>query len=100
MTIEYSVNIMGPVSIDWFEKRDTTESWVGGRIDIYGVPDEHYPIDYSLPIMHGDSLALFDNWLCTYTTEELVSFEKIVSDFENDTGHTIRWAHEEFGDIL
>ena len=72
MTIEYSTNFMGPISMDWFRERgltemvdkeittpmeaqiynanigdtvqteDIAESWYGGRIDIYGLDETEY----------------------------------------------------------
>jgi len=101
--IQYSTNMMGPVSLDWYRERglldesgQPKEYWAGGRIDIYGVPGEHYPIEYALPIMNGESWNIFSDWLDEYETKELVSFEQIINMFETKTGHKIRWADEEF----
>lgn len=124
--IQYSTNMMGPVSLDWYRERgltamvswtlesdifaemfgkrpgdqheqeEVTEYWAGGRIDIYGVPGEHHPIEYSLPIMDGESWNIFSDWLDEYETEEFASFGQIISTFETETGHKIRWADEEF----
>jgi len=103
--IQYSTNMMGPVSLDWYRERGLTdesgqpkEYWAGGRIDIYGVPGEHYPIEYALPIMDGESWNIFSDWLDEYETKELVLFERIINTFEMETGHKIRWADEEFSD--
>jgi len=103
--IQYSTNMMGPVSLDWYRERglldesgQPKEYWAGGRIDIYGVPGEHYPIEYALPIMDGTSWNLFSDWLDEYKTIELKTFNQLLSAFEADTDHVIRWAHEEFID--
>ena len=126
--ISYSVNFMGPISLDWYRERGltkmesvpleleeiadrldkqigdeheferVTEYWAGGRIDIYGVPDENYPLEYALPIMDGTSWNLFSDWLDEYETIELKTFDQLMSAFEADTDHVIRWAHEEFID--
>ncbi len=72
MTIDYSTNMMGPISMDWFRDRgltrmvrkeittpmeaqiykanvgdtvrveDVTEYWCGGRIDIYGLDETEH----------------------------------------------------------
>lgn len=129
MTISYSTNFMGPISMDWFRDRgltkevdtevtheylaiqlgvnvgdiapmeDVTEYWCGGRIDIYGLDEVEYyggRHEYGLPIMDGVSWNLFSDWLENYETVELETFEQLLSAFEADTDHKIRWAHEEF----
>jgi len=105
--ISYSTNMMGPVSLHWYRERgllnqsdEVTEYWAGGRIDIYGVPGEHYPIEYALPIMDGTSWNLFSDWLDEYETIELKTYDQLLSAFEADTDHVIRWAHEEFIDYV
>ena len=107
--ISYSTNWMGPISLDWFRERgltqmvgdleDVTEYWCGGRIDIYGLDEVEYyggRHEYSLPIMDGVSWNLFSDWLDNYETIELKTYEQLLSAFEADTDHVIRWAHEEF----
>lgn len=122
--IDYSTNMMGPVNIEWYRERgltkvtnkaieselfaerlgkqvgdehefeEITEFWSGGRIDIYGVPGEHHPIEYSLPIMDGLSWNLFSDWLDEIQTQELKTLDELIQSFEQDTGHKIRWASE------
>lgn len=121
MTISYDTNWMGPISIGWHKERnltrtkvmyvdsdrisqalnlplgtryeidEVTEQWCGGRIDIYGVPNEHYPIEYSLPIMHSDSWNILTDWLEKFESDELLTFRDLINTFETDTGHKIRW---------
>lgn len=121
MTINYDTNWMGPISTNWykengfvekkvihvasdslsralkkplgtrFEVEDITEYWCGGRIDIYGVPGEHYPIEYALPIMHSESWNILTNWLEDFESDELLTFDDLINTFETDTGHKIRW---------
>lgn len=131
MTIQYSTNHMGPVSLDWYRERGLTkmvsrsleseflakkldkqvgdeyefetitEHWAGGRIDIYGLDEHEYYCgrsEYALPIMDGTSWDLFSDWLDEYETIELKTFDQLLSAFEADTDHVIRWAHEEFTD--
>lgn len=129
--ISYSTNMMGPISLDWFRDRDLieeidvvvkndiqarvyrasvgdtvtgqriTESWCGGRIDIYGLDETEYyggMSEYSLPIMDAESWDRFSDWLDEYETSELKTYEQLLSDFEADTDHQIRWAREVFVD--
>lgn len=96
-TVRYSTNFMGPLTADWFEERNTAERWYGGRIDIDGLDPLQYwggCFEYSLPIMHEHSWALFSEWLESYVTEDLVPLERVFNDFAEETGHNIRWAHE------
>ena len=121
--ISYSTNWMGPISMTWFRDRGLTEyttkvqkedckytgrkkgevysheeiaiSYSAGRIDIYGVPGELYPIEYSLPIMRSEDWNLFSTWLDDLETETLWTFEQILEEYRQDTGHVIRWWKEE-----
>lgn len=80
-----------------------TEYWCGGRIDIYGLDETEYyggRSEYSLPIMDGESWNRFSDWLDEYETVELKTYEQLLSAFEADTDHQIRWAHEEFGENI
>jgi hypothetical protein len=114
---------MGPISISWFRDRGLTEmvthvqeqdskftdrkkgdvyereevviSYSGGRIDIYGVPGEFYPIEYSLPIMRSEDWNFFSTWLEDLETEELWTFDQIMEEYRQDTGHVIRWWKED-----
>ena len=100
--ISYSSNWCGPISIDWFQKRNTTEHWCGGRIDIYGLDErEHYGgmCEYDLPIMDGESWNKLTDWLDDYESKELTSYEDLIIIFERETDHKIRWADDEFGDV-
>ena len=119
--ISYDTNWMGPISTHWYKERnltrtkvmyvdsdrrsqtlnlplgtryeidEVTEQWCGGRIDIYGVSNEHYPIEYSLPIMHSDSWNILTEWLENFESDELLAFDELINTFETDTGHKIRW---------
>ena len=121
MTISYDTNFMGPISTSWYKERnltrskvmyvdsdrlsqalnvplgtryeidEVTEHWCGGRIDIYGVPNEPYPIEYSLPVMHVESWNVLTDWLEDFESDELLTFDELINTFEADTGHKIRW---------
>lgn len=96
-TVRYSTNFMGPLTIDWFEKRNTTERWYGGRIDVCGLDLAQYwggCFEYSLPIMHERSWALLSDWLDSYVTRKLVTLDQVLDDFTRETGHEIIWADD------
>lgn len=90
--ITYSTNWMGPINSDWIKEHG--DCWAAGRIDIYGVPDEPYPIEYSLPVMNSIDWEDFSKWLDDLETEELLSLEGILEKYFVDTGRIIRWWKE------
>ena len=84
--IHYSTNMMGPIATRWYEERNipfVEESFVsiqtgntitnrkytqyaGGRIDIYGLPDDEYyagKSEYGIPVMLGTDWEAFSCWL-------------------------------------
>ena len=123
--ITYSTNWMGPISMDWFRERGLTEEveqtvdsemmaeirgldigdaytitevttyYSGGRIDIRGVPDEPWGLEYGLPPMHGEDWNDFSDWLESFQTHELWEFDDIITQYENATGRKIRWWVDE-----
>ena len=100
--ISYSTNYMGPISTLWYEERNTTENWYGGRIDIYGLDEREYYCglsEYPLPVMDEPSWSKFQDWLDNYISEELTSYEDLITMFEKETKHKIRWADDVFGDV-
>lgn len=99
VTHEYLARQLGVNVGDVVPMEDVTEYWSGGRVDIYGLDEVEYyggMSEYSLPIMDGVSWNLFSDWLENYETVELETFEQLLSAFEADTDHKIRWAHKEF----
>ena len=122
--ISYSTNWMGPISMDWFRDRGLTEKktrvvtedsvlvemgrkvgdvleydeitthYCGGRIDIRGVPDEPWGLEYGLPIMHGEDWNALSDWLDDLTTTELWDYDMLISIFEAEVlnGRKIRWS--------
>ena len=127
MTISYSNNMMGPVSLDWFRERGLTKKvrkvleeggtiypkglgpgdvweyedvatyYAGGRIDIRGVPGDEYWNgwhEYSVAPMHGEDWNALSDWLNDFNTEELISFEELIAQFEAHYGKQIRWAED------
>ena len=100
--ITYHANFMGPINFEWFEKRGLvknengrnviTESWGGGRIDVYGT-NEPYGMEISLPIMDGLSFLGFSQWLWNFKTETVYTLEQLVEEYEK-TNSKIIWAHQ------
>ena len=80
---------MGPINKAWCDEHG--DYWSGGRIDIYGVPGEHYPIEYGLPIMHTEDWYDFSGWLDDFETPELWKFDDIITQYEQECNRKIRW---------
>lgn len=112
-TISYSTNWMGPSGMWWFrdngftqivkkvltednrfsgakkgdevEIEEITKQWYGGRIDIYGLPEDEYYCGQSemgLPIMDGISYRNFSDWLENFESTTLLSLDELVEEFE------------------
>ena len=100
--ISYSTNWMGPINMQWYEERgllkegsvEPTTYYSAGRIDIYGVPGEHYPLEYSLAPMLGEDWNDFSDWLQGFETQELWEFEKLIAFYEGASNTKIRWAED------
>lgn len=92
MTIHYSSNWMGPINGDWIKEHG--EQWAAGRIDIYNVPGEHYPIEYGLPPMHCEDWNALSDYLDTLETDFLWSYEQLIEYFQYQYGKEIRWCEE------
>lgn len=90
--ITYSTNWMGPINETWIAEHG--DYWAAGRIDIYGVPGEHYPLEYSLPPMHVEDWNAFSDFLDRLTGEQLMPFESLIMLFEAEYGKKIRWCEE------
>lgn len=69
--------------------------YAGGRIDIRGLPEDEYydgRHEYGLPIMRSEDWVSFSDWLQEFKTEELLTFEEIIEEYESMNGTKIRWA--------
>lgn len=91
MAITYSTNWMGPINDEWIHKHG--DCWAGGRIDINGVPNEPYGIEYGLAVMRTEDWVRFSDWLDNLVTQELLTFQEIVDRYER-TNPPITWWKE------
>jgi len=91
--VTYSTNWMGPVNQEWVEEHG--DCWSAGRIDIYGVPGEHYPIEYGLSPMHREDWNRLSEWLNILETDDLWTYEQLMEDFQYWYGKEIRWWKNE-----
>ena len=87
--ISYSTNWMGPINKAWCDEHG--DYWSGGRIDIRGVPDEPWGLEYGLPIMHTEDWNALSDWLDNLETEKLWSFEDLIGNFQLIHDTKIRW---------
>ena len=119
--ISYSTNMMGPWHTSWYTERglthkatrvvttdvikgyspgdvieydEITTHYAGGRIDIRGVPNEPWGSEYSLAVMHGEDWNELGEWLDNFESEELVSYDSLIEQFENEYGKKIRWWND------
>lgn len=131
MAITYRNNFMGPIAVSWYRKRglvewvskkvdaeiaaqvcdlevgDTyqveeyTERYCGGRIDIYGLPEEEFYNgrgEYSVEPMHHKDWEALGNWLYTFQTTTLWSYDKLIKRFEGWYDKKIRWASDHWAE--
>ena len=122
--ITYSTNWMGPINLSWYRERGLTEKktrivtedsillemgrkvgdvleydevttyYSGGRIDIRGVPDEPWGLEYGVAPMHGEDWNALGDYLWDLTTEDLLSYNTLIEQFETHYGKKIRWADD------
>ena len=75
---------------------EITEQWYGGRIDIYGLPEDEYyngKDEMGLPIMDGPSYGSFSQWLEKFETDTVWTLNELVAEYER-THDKIRWHDE------
>ena len=92
--ITYSTNWMGPVTTKWFEDRGldpTGFSACAGRIDIRGVPDEPYGLEYALAPMHAEDWYALSDFLDRLHGEKVIPYDTLIMLFEAEYGKKIRW---------
>lgn len=112
--ITYSTNWMGPISTRWYEDNNIpyvlkmssgrlgpikeyksyTESYSGGRIDIYGLDEEEYwggKHEYGIGVMRTEDWNALSKWLNNLRTPKLHTYNELICNFEKDYGQLIRW---------
>ena len=102
--ISYSTNWMGPISLHWYEERGLLEEdgvtptirYSAGRIDIRDDSKSGYDgwDEYSVAPMHGEDWNALSDYLWDLTTEELLSYNDLIEQFETHYGKKIRWAED------
>ena len=102
--ISYSTNWMGPINLYWYEERGLLEAdgvtptiqYSAGRIDIRDDTKQGYDgwDEYSVAPMHSEDWNALSDYLLDLTTEELLSYNELIEQFETHYGKKIRWADE------
>ena len=112
--ITYSTNFMGPISVKWYEDNKipyqsitrinpntgnkTTikkfmKQYAGGRLDDNGT-GEPFGVELGVPIMESESWNILQEFLWTFTSEEVLTLQQIVQALEDETGFSIVWFKE------
>ncbi len=115
--ITFFLNCMGPISYKWYEdgnipfeeetryskflNKEVTvkrfkELWYGGRIDIYGLPEDEFysgKSEYGVPIMRDKCWNNLSKYLSELKLDHLPTREELFSMFENEYGE-IEWWHK------
>ena len=102
--ITYSTNWMGPINLHWYEERGLLEAdgvstkinYSAGRIDIRDDTKQGYDgwDEYSVAPMHTEDWNALGDYLWDLTTEELLSYNTLIEQFEIHYGKKIRWADD------
>jgi hypothetical protein len=102
--ITYSTNWMGPINLHWYGERGLLEAdgvtptvqYSAGRIDIRDDTKEGYDgwHEYGIDPMHGEDWNALGDYLWDLTTEELLSYNTLIEQFETHYGKKIRWADD------
>lgn len=107
MSVTYSTNWMGPISLSWYKERgllkegsvEPTTYYCAGRIDIYGLDENEYyngQHEYGLRPMHGEDWNALSDWLDDLETDELMSYGDLIEAFQLWYGKSIRWATDQW----
>jgi len=102
--ITYSTNWMGPINLHWYKERGLLEEdgvtptirYSAGRIDIRDDTKEGYDgwDEYSVAPMHSEDWNTLSDYLWDLETEELLSYNELIEQFETHYGKRIRWADD------
>ena len=81
---------------DVLEYDEITTHYGAGRIDIRDDTKEGYAgwNEYSVAPMHGEDWNALGDYLWDLTTEQLLSYNELIEQFETHYGKRIRWAEK------
>lgn len=121
MSVSYSLNWMGPVSMQWYRDRGLTkmvsevlekdqvfgnlkegDTWTheeitthysAGRIDIRDSSKEGYDgwDEYAVSPMHAEDWHHLGEWLWELTTDEVLPYNTLLEMFQEHYDKEIRW---------
>ncbi len=103
MSVTYSTNFMGPISIDWYRERglvkdeEITTNYCGGRVDIRDDTKQSYDgwDEYSLAPMHEEDWNALSSYLDELQTQRQLEYDELIFLFEEWHGKKIRWWNDE-----
>ena len=90
--ITYSINWMGPINKKWVEEHG--DCWSAGRIDIHGLSDELWGLEYSVAPMHTEDWNALGDFLWRFESEEIIPYYDLIKLFEEKYGKKIRWESD------
>ncbi len=123
-SINYSLNWMGPVSLDWYKTRGFTksitvtvepDSWLvnykgyqaGDAVTFGEIVTRYscgridvwgtgleYEPEIAVPVMLHDSWYLFGNWLQNFSTNRVYTLHELVTEYQK-TNLKICWYRDE-----
>ena len=91
--VTYSTNWMGPINQQWIEEHG--DFWSAGRIDISGVLDEPWGLEYGVAPMHTEDWNALTDWMWDLTTDHVIGYNELIAMFEEQYGKKIRWWKDE-----
>jgi hypothetical protein len=91
--VTYSTNWMGPINMKWIEEHG--DYWSAGRIDIRGVPDEPWGLEYGVAPMHTEDWNALSDFLDRLHGETVIPYDTLIMLFEAEYGKKIRWMVDE-----
>ncbi len=90
--IDYFLNWMGPINQSWIKNNGT--NWSSGRIDVDGIKNEPFGIEYSVPPMESDDWICFGEWLSNLETDDIWDLKRLIAEYEL-SNKKIKWLQNE-----
>lgn len=92
MTVRYSTNWMGPISMKWIEENG--EGWSTGRIDIIDTTNPSpYNDEIGLRPIRSEDWNRLTGWLVNFETDAMYTLKELVEEYEK-TNPKITWMRE------